>query len=211
MKARLITNPRDEKELTARRQDCCIQACVRGMADYLETLSINSDGRLLKFKAVYDKVPAPEKRAVWPAAAVLSEGECTYEDTQLGSASHSVISDQDARRVTSPADMRVILRITVWATDPVERSALTAMVEDALNPVDWMGGVRLELPYYHMVRADYSVVGCELQEDEALTQQGFRKASFRVQATIPLVKVYGALPEFTPRLQTTVAPDVSLV
>ncbi len=51
--------------------------------------------------------------------------------------------------------MGLDLTLDVYTSDPVERSVLTAGLEDAMNPVDWRYGFFLDLPYYFGARASY--------------------------------------------------------
>ncbi len=59
------------------------------------------------------------------------------------------------------------VRVEYTSNDPEERIALTMMLEDALNPVDWMFGAKIELPHYHNQFAIFELKSSHFPDNES--------------------------------------------
>ena len=69
------------------------------------------------------------------------------------------------------------------------------MIEEALNPVDWMYGMRLVLPFYHNTLATYELLTSEYVDSADDAMAKYRRAQFTVRAnmtTYRLQRVPGA-------------------
>jgi len=95
------------------------------------------------------------------------------------------------------------LQIDLWATDPKERSYLMAMIEEALNPVDWMYGMRLVLPFYHNATATYELLTSQYVDSSDAAMAKYRRASIGVRANMTVYRML-TVPDTTLRLQLEV-------
>lgn len=187
---RLITSPRDEQSMTLVRETDARTALLRGLAEYLMTLEFDAfGGRQVQFRAVNFDWAEPEDEALLPAASVLPEGSGIYTARGLGQDTSGADRIGTATLVC-PSQYDATISVMVWATDPEQRIALCAMVEDGVAPVKWMPGFWLELPHYHGVRAEFGVVNNTYLDDTTTAQQLRRKADFQVLGQLPVVRVH---------------------
>lgn len=191
-----LVRKRDQKQvITTSRQECAPQALLRGIVEYLETQAIKVNGRSVGFKSVVDRLPDFEQGMLaLPAAACVLEGDGEYRSMRIGASAGafvSTVSTADTRSVGSPCDYEADIRVWLWANDPQIRSALLALVEDMLNPVDWMQGARIALPFYHGVHAEYQLKRSGILESSEDVAKRFRRASVLLHGVIPLVRLLG--------------------
>ncbi len=197
----LITQPAYSVPYTARRDCSCWQAIARGLAEYLSQLKTTASGaeyRLLKTHAGWAE---PEELAMYPSCAIYSEEPGTYEDHAL-----TPVSDQlpDGRSLVRASEFNQRMTIDVWCTSPAERSILVAMLEDALDPVDWMSGFRLRLPHYHNAVASFLKDGVSHADSAEQGNRRWRLASFTVRASLEQIRFVGQLPELDIRVRSEV-------
>jgi len=167
---------------------------ARGLSDYLGQQSVEIGGRRLQLKA-YTTWAEPEDAVKYPAVAIAAESGIydrsftpTYEDTIEGDV-----------RLMAFSEFQQNLIVDLWATDPRERSYLCAMIEEALNPVDWMYGMRLLLPFYHNTVASYELLSSQYFDSTDDAMAKYRRAQFTVRAnmtTYRLLRLSGAVPRF---------------
>ena len=182
-------------------------AIARAMAEYLGMLSmIWEGGRLLKFARTKFYWAEPEEIGELPAAALIGLGEGTYEDSTL-SAQLTPVDDGTNRYLYSYAAMMQRFRLEIWSTDPVELYGLSAMIEDALEPTDWMTGIRLELPYYFNARATFEKTALMYIPSGSDAQQRWRKAVFYITGTCPQYRPVGALQIMQPIIKVVSVQD----
>jgi hypothetical protein len=200
---RLIVRPDDAQRITARRSTDVRTALTRGLAEYLESLSIEwAGGRLLKFKSVYEVWAQPEDMSAYPSAMVSTPTDLNYladPDAPLNPSPPSLQRFEDGRRWSIVGEAEADVTAELWATDPKELTGLIAMMEDGLMPVDWMSGARLELPHYHGVRARFLMSNVTYDDQETNVARRYRKAQVTCHASVPRVRVYPALPNAQPR------------
>ena len=202
---RPILDPDDVQQISYVRTVDARTALARGMAEYLSLLSmIWEGGRLLKFARTKFYWAEPEEEGLLPAAALIGQGEATYEDSTL-SQQLTPIDDGTKRYLYSPAAMTQRFRLEVWCTSPVELYGLAAMVEDALEPTDFMTGLRLELPYYFNARATYEKQALMYGVSGSDAQTRWRKAIFTVVGTCPQYRPVGELKLMDPRISVSVS------
>lgn len=199
MEASLITNADEGRQpYTIVRTSDTRTALQLGLKQYLEQLSINFFGRELALKKVRQTWAEPEDDAEFPCAGVYSEEDGMYGDedgmnTQLsaGMMNPSMkIDGVEGAYAVSPCELVQTFKLQVWTTDPKERAALCAMLEDALVPVPWMYGFRLRLPFYHNAAATYEPLSSIYEDSDEDARRRFRKVTFRIKAKVPLIRVF---------------------
>lgn len=207
--ARPILDANDLQKHTFVREEDARSALARGLKDYLETLSITwGAGRLLRWDHVSIEWAEPEDPGNYPALSIVGEGEGTYEENAQELL--SVVDETGALDgyLKQSSELKQTFNLIVWANDPAERSGLVAALEDALEPVDWMQGLRLELPYYFNARAGYAKLSVSYTDDAASAQSRARNASIMVTGYVTQY-VPTILPPLRPVVRSTVldAPE----
>jgi hypothetical protein len=84
--------------------------------------------------------------------------------------------------------------LDIWATDPLMRQNLVAMMEEALNPVDWRYGMLLELPFYFNERGTYEMIRMAYIDSEDVAQQRVRRARVTVRGRVSVTRLAKAPP-----------------
>jgi len=182
-----------------------------GLKQYLEDLSIDFAGRRLSFKHVRQTWAEPEDNAEYPSAGIFSDEEGNYGDEEgsnsklsPGLLSEPIEGVPDAYAMI-PMELVQVFKLQVWTTDPKERTAICAMVEDAFNPVSWMYGFKLKLPHYHNATALYEPIGSLYEESDDDSRRRFRKITFRIKATVPVIRVFYNQKKGSARVQLSVS------
>lgn len=183
----------------------------RGLAEYIERLSYDAlGGRKVRFAAVHEEWAEPEEGAAYPSAVVLLRGPGIYAPRSFT----PVLNPQqrlpppDGRYLVIPAEFTQDLTVEIWATDPMERTALVQMCETAFNPVYWRYGFVLELPHYFNVRATYTLKDVTIPDSEDDALRRYRRAIFTLTAEAPLVTLF-SFPDARPLFELrAVGPDV---
>lgn len=190
----LITAPEYELGLTSYREVDAHTAMARGLAEYLGQQTIEVGGRKLQL-TTYTTWAEPEDAIRYPAAAVMAEsGE--YARSFTPSYIETVARDV---RLFAYSEFNQELIVEVWATDPRERSYLVAMVEEALNPVDWMYGMRLQLPYYYNTSATYELMSSQYLDSAEDALAKYRRARFVVRSNMTVYRLLN-FPDAHPRI-----------
>lgn len=229
--SRLIEHARDvEKPLTNRCEADLETAVRRGLAEYLQQLSIETpSGRTLAFTKVYDTFGDLDEKAVPPVAGVQGAGDDgMYEPKGM---SNIITRSNELEMVVNPsgkyarggwkfygarpAEYRKSLQIEMVSQDKPSRMWLCKMLEDDFNPEglpgsDPQAGFELELPHYHGVRAVYAAeMKMRYEEAGVAARQGRWKAWCTVSVSCPQIRVV-ARPVVKPRVGIAVnTPDES--
>lgn len=204
IQARLIKKPDDLQVLSMFFEADVKTAIARGLRDYLKTLSIHwPGGRFFEFKEVFISVADTEVPAKFPSASVFGETEGEFEDLQCAPALIQVNDPHDRRYVKVVTNYSMPIEVTVWANDTHERTALCAMLDNAFDPVEFMTGFRLELPFYFNARATYLCERSEYTEDETDANQRRRKAKYYLTGVCPKIVPAGPKVSARPRLSTS--------
>lgn len=211
--ARLVTSADDAQQITEYRAASARGALARGLKEYLETLSIDwAAGKQVRFRKVFRAWAEPEDMAEYPTAAILTPDPLGYGSDEGGEAAPftpSVVRVEGlrpGRYVVMPTECIQTLTITCWCTNQVEREAVAAMLEDGLNPVTWMYGVRLELPYYHGVRAEYELLAMTEGDTESDVAKRARLVTFAVKGRLPLIRIVDLGPPLHVRTELALDP-----
>lgn len=204
-KSCLITCPEQAQVLTAARETDARTALKRGLKNYLETLSFTAvSGRFVQFEKVFDVWADHEEKAVFPSAIVHSIGEGTYDASSFTPSVSTRYATNDGAFLVKWAEYMVNLRLEVWANDPEERIALMMMLEDALNPVDWMAGAKIELPHYHNQFAVYELKSSLFPDSESNVLSRTRLAYLSLTGQVSVVRCTNITLLSEARVQTTV-------
>lgn len=175
----LIVDPNMGPTLTEVRETDTHTAMARGLAEYLGQQSVEVGGRKLQL-TTYTTWAEPENQVSYPAAAIgATEG--IYDRSLIPSVVQTLNKDT---RLVAFTEFSQNLTIELWATDPRERSYLTAMIEEALNPVEWMYGFRLLLPFYHGSTAVYEMLSSQYIDSSDDAMAKYRRSQFTVKGTI---------------------------
>jgi len=200
-RARLVTSPADRNAFTGIQETDARGALVRGLAEYLEGLSgIARGGRATRFKRVVEEWAEPEENAKFPSAMVTAQGDGTYD-----ASSFTPVVDMAERLpgtdtyLVKLAEFTQDLQIGVWCTDKQERADLVAMLEEALNPVVFMYGFRLDLPFYFNSRATYELKGLSYADTDGEGIRRTRLATLTLAGSTPLIKL-ATFPGAQPRV-----------
>jgi len=187
------------------------RAAARGLADYLEQLSIEWRGgslvRLQRVTLTYgDPYTPAQGHGQLPCANVIGTGrEGDYEQNGLGGAALDLEEVLDTTAILppgialqgpalrvwcwSPSTFMGDFDVELWGRSEEERACLLRMVEDAFDPVEWMNGFILELPHYHNVHATYLKVRRRLDDNPTEARRNVYRAYVTVQVHCPQVRI----------------------
>jgi len=203
--ARPILKADDLQYLSFNRERDCRTSLALGLSQYLSQLSIPwAGGRNLHFRKVLTSWAEPEEPSELPSATLVAVQDAVYEASQFTPTVEKV-ADGTGRYLRFVAEMQQSFTLVIWATDPREREGLTAMVEDALEPTDFMTGLRLELPYYFNVRATYEKISMAYADSEHDAHRRWRRTVMTISANIPQAVPVGDLPFLAPQHQVEVS------
>lgn len=177
--ASLVSDNNQRLELTAFRDCDAHTAMARGLSEYLGQQTVEIGGRKLQLKA-YTTWAEPEDAVTYPAVAIGADAG-VYDRSFTPDVQTTISGDV---RLLAYSEFAQDLMIDLWATDPRERSYLCAMIEESLNPVDWMYGMRLRLPFYHNTVATYELMNSQYIDSSADAMAKYRRAQFTVRANM---------------------------
>lgn len=189
----LVRDPSTQVELTAYRETDVHTALARGLAEYIGQQSIEIGGRKLQL-TTYTTWAEPEDQVRYPAAVV--GGEAGVYDRGFTPSLQTTISKNV--RLMATTEFAQDLMLEVWATDPKERAYLACMVEEALNPVDWMYGMRLILPFYHGAPATYQLMSSQYVDSSDDAMAKYRRAQFTIKGNVTAYRLL-EFPDAYPR------------
>lgn len=211
-KAKLITKPGTPMAYSGDQETDARTALTRGLAEYLSMLVFPAaGGRELRFDKVLDTWAEPEDGAKYPRAYVGGSSMGAYDASKFTPGpptKRSQLPAPDGRYLVSACSLVQDLTVEVWANDPPARRVIVTGLESAFNPVDFMFGFVLELPFYFNERATYTLKDMVYQDTEQDAMRRYRKAMFTVTGEVPVVNLFSyplAKPSF--RLDE-VGPDV---
>lgn len=184
---RLVTDPTSSTAYHLDQETDARTAIARGIKEYLEQLSYNAfGGRLTKFQQVFDTWPQAEEKARYPAAAVIALGDGDYDASSLTPVAYETVEGLGLVKV---AELKIDVLVMIYATDNKERANVFAMLEAALNPVDWMYGFRLEVPHYFSSRVTCEPGAMRYEDTQEDAIRRFRKGSVVVRCSTPVLNV----------------------
>lgn len=211
---RLITEPDEPQHYTVTQQTDARTALTRGLAEYASTLEIDgASGRQFIFNRAYQTWAEPEDEAAYPMAAVYAETPGDYEASKLTPALQTAVAVQaggdpiNTVYLIQPCELMLDMVLDIWATDPLMRQNLVAMMEEALNPVDWRYGMLLELPFYFNERGTYEMIRMAYIDSEDVAQQRVRRARVTVRGRVSVTRLAKAPPA---NFRSRLGPDLAV-
>lgn len=191
-KTRLIMLPNESAPFTATRETDVRTALLRGLREYMENLSYAAPGgSRLRFLKIEETWPEPDQNAKYPSANLYTEEPGVYDASGFAP---SFAQLPDGRVLQSAAEFTQTITIDLWCTNATERMGLIAMLEDAFDPVDWMSGFRLRLPHYFNAVATFIKANIMAVDSTENANRRWRLASMTLQATVPQIRMVGAVP-----------------
>ncbi len=197
-----VTEPDVPEELTAVRTVDSRTALARGLCEYYAMQSFMQEGgRLIQFKSVNFTWAESEQTADSPSLAIHPLGPGVYADAST--TPHLVTGETDWNLVQTGA-IEQEFQVTAWCTDVEQRVAMACMLEDAADPVEFMSGFRLALPFYFGTHAEYLVKNVIHQDAPADASRRWRLVMFGVSGHMPKYRRIGVLPSMHTELQLAV-------
>jgi hypothetical protein len=200
---KLITDSSTRPVPTGHREVDARTALCRGLAEYLQGLSLDlPGGRRVSLDNCFWQWPEAEQDAIYPALACIPEGDGEYEAKNLTPvfAPADRLKQPDGRWTFEWAELAQDIRAELHCNDPAEREGLVSLIEDAMNPVDWMFGFRLMLPHYYGQHADFQLMSTGYPDTAESVMERLRVTVFKVHANIAVVKLYD-FPTMIPRIE----------
>lgn len=205
-RTRLITTAGDGRPTyTANRECDAVTAVKRGLREYLEQVFIDVAGERVYFQRVMEAWAESDDVARYPACAIMARDEADYDASSLTpsldtTAVSPMYSSPAERRtfLVKYAEVTVPLVIEVHTSSPEERVHTSMLLEDALNPVDWMYGFKLQLPHYFNQIAVFEPVKTQQLDSEDNARRRWRPGTVFLSASISLVRsrsLPGLLPQ----------------
>lgn len=186
---RWISDPSDQEALTDVSDTDAKSALSRGLAEYLtEHVQISPDRGLAQttLKKVVDMYAEPEVLSEYPSATVTFSGSGESDSSSMQALP---VNRDGTKCLLVTASFTQDLVVEVWCANPLERSLFGNAVEEALDPVDWMCGLRLELTHYHNARATYMLKSVDYDDSDQQNMRRYRIARFTVTATVPRLRL----------------------
>jgi len=182
--------------LTFNRETDARTALTRGLAEWLATRRITStDGRPFQLNKVYstwaepeDAVRSEQQERSYPLGVVYAVGKGMYDDSKMTPSTVQPLAD-DLRVLQTSSEYVLSLQLELWSNDPNARMWFSVMLEDEFSPDDSRSGVRLVLPHYFGVHADYVLMDSEYADNEQDATRRFRKVIATVEGRIPVTRV----------------------
>lgn len=207
---RLVTDP-DRRSTPSLRRDCdAVTALKRGLREYLEQCSVEVWGERVRFETVTDVWADPEDQSAYPGCSVQTSGEARYDGGRLTpklvpvAVGPELATDEGRRSyLVRYSEVAVSLVIELHTSAPEQRIACAMLLEDALNPVEWMSGFQLELPHYFNQRGVFEPVTSQMGDNMDDARRHYRPGSVILTGQIPMVRAR-SLPLLRPRLDLTV-------
>lgn len=208
---KLITLSNAEPSKLTTRRDCdAVTALKRGLAEYLAQVFLDVDGQRVQFQNSLYAWAEPEDGYALPSVLVSAAGDAEYDYAGLTPV-------LDPKRLvidpTAPAgqktylvkysEVTVQLAIELYTSSPEERSQCSMLLEDALNPVDWMYGFKLDLPHYFNQRAVYAPMTSQFLDSEDTAKRRWRPGTVMLSGQISVFRVR-SLPTLDPRIDVVV-------
>jgi hypothetical protein len=185
---RPILFPQETQVLTVNQETDARTALTRGMGEYLrslQTVSFGTPARALTFQEVFDTWPQSEDKIKFPSAAVLGRGPGRYDASSFTPGGEQVV---DGGTVVKLAELVQTMEVIVWSADPVQRMHSMMLLERALSPVEFMYGLRLELPHYFNLHATYEPTGMEYDDTPADALRRYRRTHVHIMGSVPVLR-----------------------
>lgn len=199
----LVKKPGVPEVLTARRETDCRAAITRGLREYLEQARFaGPDGKLVRFARVYDTWADPEEEGDFPNAAIYSPDDGDYDAHSFTPQTYYLAGAEPAA-LRKASEFTTSLRIEAWCSNPKQREHISMLLEDVLDPVDWMSGFLLQLPHYHSARARFLKGSSAYADAMDTARRNVRLVTVTLQASVDHF-VLTSTPRLDPRFDQEV-------
>lgn len=188
--AKLVTDPTARETLTLVQEVDARTALARGLADYLRGLTLEVGGRQVTLTEVFATWAEPEQTAKYPAAVIYSNSPGKYDASRFSPnpAPDTRIPNTNLYAYNT-CEYEIDFTLEVRCTDIPERRYVVMALEQALSPVLYMYGFKLDLPYYFGKRGVYEPKEMNYTDSELTSMQKFRIAQFLITAHVPVTRV----------------------
>lgn len=208
---RLVTLAKEPPPVyTDVREVDAVTALKRGLKEYLEQVYLDVAGERVRFQQVHDVWADTDQIATYPSAAIMAADQAEYDYSSFTPVLnpklvvvHGPEPTDTKSYLVKYAEVSVRLVIEVHCSSPAERVACAMMLEDALNPVDWMYGFKLDLPHYYNQRAVFEPVTAQMLDAEGDARRRWRQGTVFLMGQISLLRVR-SLPLFQPKTEVEV-------
>lgn len=187
-------------------------ALMRGMCEYLRTLSVlEPGGKVVKFATVVEGQSEPEASAAYPWCCVMAPEEAPYRGGMAPrpkSEDRISAPDRGGQEVYAVAtsSFDTTLHLVFWC-EKGDRTALMRMLEADLQCPDQLRqrqyGVTVELPFYMGRRANYAPVSSQYVDSSGDARQARFGGVMKVSASISVARIVER-PRARPLLSTSV-------
>jgi len=188
-KASLIILPGTEEVLTPVRLVDARTAILRGAAEYLKKLSIQFHGTEVRFVKTFYAWAEPEVDAEFPSAYAWAESPGTYDASQLIPTSTSLMKVGNELYLAKVGELVQDFKIDAFVIDTAQAEAITMMLEDGVNPVTWMYGWRLALPFYHGAYAEYAANSILFEDGDDAVEIRLRHVHIECTGRVPVYRM----------------------
>lgn len=206
----LVTDSEQPMIRTVVEETDAVGAMRRGLKEYLAVASKDVMGRRVFFENVFEEWAEPEEAGIqYPSAAVLmADGSVAYDAHSFSPTIHPDDLLPDGRFVIKVSEASTAFVVEAYCVSPGDRLGIAMLMEEALNPVDFMYGFWLDLPHYFGQRAMFSLEAVDIPDDSTSARHGLRVLRYRLMASISVVRPRNLVP-LTPKLQVdAISPDV---
>lgn len=199
-------------KLTGVRLCDAVTALKRGLKEYLEQVFLDVDGERIRFMQVHDVWGDTDQVAQYPSAVVMASEEAVYDyssftpvldPTKLIEVANGSEPANTRSYLVKYSEVTVRLALEIHCSSPAERVSVQMMLEDALNPVDWMFGFKLDLPHYYNQRAVFEPMTTQNMDSDENARRRWRPGTIFLGGQISLFRVR-SLPSFQPKLAIAV-------
>lgn len=204
-RTRLVSRRRSPAPVLTGNRECdAVTALKRGLREYLEQVSLDFAGVRVRFERVLEQWAETEEVMRLPAAVIQARDEATYESTGFTpSVVEVALPGLASQYLVKYSEVIAPLVIEIHTSSPEERSQVSMLLEDALNPVEFMYGFQLDLPHYFNQRAVYEPVKTQQLDSEDAARRRWRPGSVFLTGQLSLYRVR-SLPTLRPQLSVTV-------
>lgn len=196
-----------EKHVLTSRRECDAETAVRrGLKEYLEQVYVDVNGVRVQYQRVFDVWAESEETAVYPSAVVTTIGDTQWDASNFTPVTN-VTKTADGLYLVKYHEVVFDLVLESHCSSPQERAAIQMLLEDALNPVDWMSGFKLDLPHYFNQRVVYTPILTRFLDSSDLAIRRLRPGTITIQAQVSLLRPR-KLPNMEVRTQVEVTDGV---
>jgi hypothetical protein len=207
MPSRLITDSTEHIVLNGNCTTDAVGGLTRGLAEVLAQIELKpSSGRAkVKFSQVLNGFAEPEVFSAFPSACVYAL-EAEYDENYAMNVVPSSMLEETATNgeqlyITNELSCRV--NVEIWCQDTKERSLFVNAIEQLSSPVEYMSGMRIQLPHYYNTTCTLSLKSVEYEDTEELNSRRYRKARFTFMGSMCVFRTH-TLPKLNPKTKVTV-------